>query len=104
MAPSALSEHDVEKNAHQELTLSIQSETPAGTEPTDELDKLRIFQERVGIRSSKQLVPKHSPFTADDKDDGFVERPRPPHRKSLNALFFKPTSVNDGYYICAIKE
>ena len=104
MAPSALSEHDVEKHADQELPTSIGSETIAGTQATDPLVNLRIFQELVGIRSSKQLVPKHSPFTADDKDDGFVERPRPPHRKSLNALFFKPTSVNDGYYICAIKE
>lgn len=105
MAPLAFSEHDVEKIADQELPPSVQSETPAGTQPIDEWDKLRIFQELVGIRSSKQLVSKHSPFfTADDKDDGFVERPRPPHRKSLNALFFKPTSVNDGYYICAIQE
>jgi hypothetical protein len=104
MAPSALSEHDIEKRADQELPPSIESETPAATQPTDQWDKLRIFQELVGIRSSKQLVSDGSPFTADDKDDGYVERPRPPHRKSLNALFFKPSAVNDGYYICAIQE
>jgi hypothetical protein len=104
MASSALSEHDVERHADQGLPPSIDSETPAGAQPTDEWDKLRIFQELVGIRSSKQLVSKDSRFTPDDKDDGFVERPRPPHRKSFNALFFKPTSVNDGYYICAIQE
>jgi hypothetical protein len=104
MAPSALSEHDVEKRAVQELPLSIDSETIAGTQPTDALVNLRIFQELVGITSSKQLVSKGSPFTADEKDDGFVVRPRPPHRKSLNALFFKPSAVNDGYYTCAIQE
>ena len=104
MDPSASSDHDVEKNAAQELPLSIHTEPPAGTQPTDQWDKLRIFQELVGIRSSKQLVSEHSPFTPDDKDDGFVERPRPPHRKSLNALFFKPTSVNDGYYSRSIQE
>lgn len=104
MAPSALSEQDVEKHADQELVTSIASETTAGTHATDPLVHLRIFQELVGIRSSKQLVSKGSPFTADEKDDGFVERPRPPHRKSLNALFFKPSAVNDGYYTCAIQE
>jgi hypothetical protein len=104
MASSALSEHDVEKHADRELPTSIGSETTAGTQAADAFVNLRIFQELVGIRSSKQLVSKGSPFTSDDKDDGFVVRPRPPHRKSLNALFFKPSAVNDGYYTCAIQE
>ena len=106
MAPSALSEDDIEKHADQGQLRSINSETPAGTQDPDQWHKLRIFQELVGIRSSKQLVSEKSTstYTSDDKDDGFVERPHPPHRKSLNALFFKPTSVNDGYYSRAIQE
>jgi hypothetical protein len=104
MAPSAVPEPDVEKHADQELPTSIGSEATAGPHATDPFVNLRIFQELVGIRSSKQLVSKGTPFTPDEKDDGFVTRPRPPHRKSLNALFFKPSAVNDGYYTCAIQE
>jgi hypothetical protein len=104
MAPSALPEPDVEKHADQELLTSIGSEATTGPHATDPFVNLRIFQELVGIRSSKQLVSKGTPFTPDEKDDGFVMRPRPPHRKSLNALFFKPSAVNDGYYTCAIQE
>src|ERR1700733_3092838 len=104
MAPSALAEPDVEKHADQELLTSIGSEATTGPHATDPFVNLRIFQELVGIRSSKQLVSKGTPFTPDEKDDGFVMRPRPPHRKSLNALFFKPSAVNDGYYTCAIQE
>jgi hypothetical protein len=101
MASSALSEPDVEKHADQEQITSISSETTAATDP---FTNLRIFQELVGIRSSKQLVSKGSPFTPDEKDDGFVIRPRPSHRKSFNALFFKPSTANDGYYTRAIQE
>jgi hypothetical protein len=104
MASLALPEQDVEKHADQELPTSIGSETTAGASATDPLANLRIFQELVGIRSSKPLVSKGEPFTPDEKDDGFVVRPRPHHRKSLNALFFKPSAVNDGYYSCAIQE
>ena len=104
MALSASSEPDVEKHADQELITSIGSDTTAGTHATDPFINLRIFQELVGIRSSKQLVSKGSPFTPDEKDDGYVERPRPHHRKSLSALFFKPSAMNDGYYTRAIQE
>jgi hypothetical protein len=99
MASSALSEHDVEKHAEEQIT-SIGSETTAAP---DRFTNLRIFQELVGIRSSKQLVSKGSPFTP-ETDDGFVVRPRPSHRKSFNALFFKPSTANDGYYSRAIQE
>lgn len=76
----------------------------------DPYENLRIFQELVGIRSSKQILKK--PYANDGKDDGtdsndgYVNRPNPlegRHNWRIKALFTTSTPANDGYYVSAIQ-
>ena len=110
MAQPALSDVDIEKHGDQTLISSIDSGAEANAQaPEEAFENLHIFQELVGIRSSRQILqkPEHMRDTPDNKDDDFVDRPDPTHGKrnwKLKSLFFTSSVANDGYYLCAIQE
>jgi hypothetical protein len=83
----------------------ISDTTTTAQTPLNPFENLHIFQELVGIRSSRQILPKDSP--TDNADDGSVVRPDPFHRKGKGkwkSLFFTSSPANDGYYVCAMEE
>lgn len=121
MAASALSvQVDIEKHGDRALPSSLDSGITAMTQTAEEqLENLRIFQELVGIRSSKEILSSdlfpaeklhsttNSPSVLDRHLDGFVNRPHPLQYKRfwrLKALFFTSSPENDGYYKCVIEE
>jgi hypothetical protein len=105
---------DIEKDADQRLASSSQSDAAPPHPPNaDAFESLRIFQELVGIRSSKQILAPPSAQdhtddnTYDSSADGYVNRPNPLHGRSnwhLKALFTTSSPANDGYYVSAVQS
>jgi hypothetical protein len=128
MAQTTSSHGDVEKEADQHLIPSSVSDATTANAATahaingtqtsaDPFESLRIFQELVGIRSSKQILKK--PTKKDNKNnkddgddsadtkDGYVNRPNPlqgRHNWHFKSLFTTSSPANDGYYVSAIQS
>jgi hypothetical protein len=119
MAQTTPSPVDIEKDAAQTLITSTESDAAAsGTQTSlDSFESLRIFQELVGIRSSKQILEipdkKRNSGDNDTTDDnlysmdGYVNRPDPllgKHNWHFKSLFATSSPANDGYYISAVQS
>jgi hypothetical protein len=123
MAQLASSDLDLEKHPDQKVISSLVSDattanaTGATQKPLSPYENLRIFQELVGIKSSKQIL--QDPDTGDNKNnkgnkvhneegiDGYVNRPDPLQgRRSwrIKSLFTTSSPANDGYYVSAIQQ
>jgi hypothetical protein len=108
MAPVTPLHGDIEKDADQNLALSSHSDaTPPHPSQADAFESLRIFQELVGIRASKQIRDPADATTDDSSPDGYVNRPNPLGGRTnwhLKALFTTSSAANDGYYVSAVQS